>query len=80
MRYLLCIFSLILFSCSIFEEKLEVCWDENKGFWYFVDYSSQADKKIFFVDYPSQADLKIYFVKYQSQAGWRNRSKIHLGY
>ena len=53
---------------------------ENKGFWYFVDYPSQADKKIFFVDYPSQADLKIYFVKYQSQAGWRNRSKIHLGY
>ena len=52
----------------------------NKGFWYFVDYPSQADIKIFFVDYPSQADLKIYFVKYQSQAGWRNRSKIHLGY
>ena len=40
---------------------------DNKGFWYFVDYPSQADKKIFFVKYPSQA-------------GWRNRSKIHLGY
>lgn len=48
------------------------------GLWYFVDYASQADKKIFFVDYASQADLKIYFMDYQSQAGWRNKSKLHL--
>jgi hypothetical protein len=34
---------------------------KNDGCWFFVDYSSQADKKIFFVKYESQADLKIYF-------------------
>lgn len=52
----------------------------NKGLWYFVEYISQADKRICFVDYASQSDLKIYFVKYSSQAGWRNKSKQHLLY
>ncbi|MCK5906618.1 MAG: hypothetical protein KAG37_03460 [Flavobacteriales bacterium] len=53
---------------------------DNKGLWYFVDYESKADKKIFFVDYQSQSDLKIFFVKYKSQAGWRNKNKQHLMY
>ena len=48
--------------------------------WVWVDYESQADKKIFFVDYESQADLKIYFVQYSSQSEWKNRSKMHLMY
>ena len=52
----------------------------NKGLWYFVDYQSQSDKKIFFVDYKSQSDLNIFFVKYKSQAGWRNKNKMHLIY
>jgi hypothetical protein len=52
----------------------------NKGQWFFVDYASQADKKIFFVDYASQADLKIYFVKYGSNAGWKDKSKAHIFY
>ena len=52
----------------------------NEGLWYFVDYSSQSDKKIYFVDYSSQSDLKIYFVKYKSQAGWKNKSKKFLLY
>ena len=52
----------------------------NEGLWYFVDYPSQADKKIFFVDYPSQSDLKIFFVEYKSQSGWNSNSKKHLLY
>ena len=36
---------------------------------YSVDYSSQADVKVFVVDYESQADLKVYKVDYSSQAG-----------
>ena len=52
----------------------------NEGLWYFVDYQSQFDKKIFFVNYKSQSDLNIFFVKYKSQAGWRNKNKIHLMY
>ena len=53
---------------------------KNHGLWYFVNYKSDADKKIYFVDYKSQADLKIYFVKYKSQAGWNNNSKKYLLY
>tara|TARA_B110000967_G_C18446322_1_gene345670 strand:- start:151 stop:282 length:132 start_codon:yes stop_codon:yes gene_type:complete len=34
---------------------------ENDGNWFFVDYTSRADKKIFFVDYVSQADGIISF-------------------
>jgi hypothetical protein len=52
----------------------------NEGKWFFVNYSSQADKKIYFVDYESQADLKIFFVKYQSQAGWNKKEKKQLMY
>ena len=52
----------------------------NEGKWFFVDYSTQADKKIYFVKYANQADLKIYFVKYQNQVGWRNNAKKHLLY
>ena len=48
---------------------------KNYGLWYFVNYKSDADKKIYFVDYKSQADLKIFFVKYKSQAGWNENSK-----
>ena len=36
--------------------------NENKGLWYFVNYSNLADKKIYFVDYPNQA-------------GWRSKVK-----
>ena len=46
----------------------------------FVNYKSDADKKIYFVDNKSQADLKIYFVKYKSQAGWNNNSKKYFLY
>ena len=53
---------------------------KNDGLWYFVNYKSDADKKIYFVEYKSQADLKIYFVKYKSQAGWNENSKKHLLY
>jgi len=52
----------------------------NEGLWYFVDYSSQADKKIFFVPYASQADIKIFFVDYESKAGWNNKKLIHHFY
>ena len=54
--------------------------DGNEGLWYFVEYESQSDKKIFFVKYKSQSDLKIFFVKYKSQSGWKNNSKKHLLY
>lgn len=54
--------------------------NENKGIWYFVDYPSRADVKIFFVDYPSRADLKIHFTKYESRAGWRKPEKKYLLY
>tara|TARA_B100001063_G_scaffold247315_1_gene292542 strand:- start:6158 stop:6490 length:333 start_codon:yes stop_codon:yes gene_type:complete len=47
----------------------------NQGLWHFVNYKSQADKKIYFVEYKSQADLNIFFVEYKSQAGWKNKSK-----
>ena len=52
----------------------------NDGLWYFVDYASQADKKVHFVEYESQSDLKIYFVEYKSYAGWKNSSKKHILY
>ena len=40
----------------------------NEGLWYFVDYKSQADKKIYFTDYKSNSDITIFFVDYKSQA------------
>ena len=52
----------------------------NEGNWFFVEYSSQADVKIYFTDYASQADIKIYFVDYSSQSGWRNNRKKQLLY
>ena len=52
----------------------------NKGYWFFVEYESQADKKIFFCDYASQADLKIFFVDYKSKAKWKKNKKKHLLY
>ena len=52
----------------------------NEGKWFWVDYASQADKKVFFVDYASQADLKVFFVDYPSQAAWRSQQKRHLFY
>jgi len=52
----------------------------NKGHWFFVEYESQADKKIFFCDYASQADLKIFFVDYKSKAKWKKNKKKHLLY
>ena len=53
---------------------------KNNGKWFFVDYESQADKKIFFVDYESKANVKIFFVDYESQADWKNISKKHFFY
>ena len=52
----------------------------NEGLWYFVDYKSQADKKIYFTDYKSNSDITIFFVDYKSQAGWQDKSKKHLLY
>ena len=52
----------------------------NEGLWFFVEYKSQADIKVFFVDYKSQADLKVFFVDYKSQAGWVSKEKKHLLY
>jgi hypothetical protein len=50
----------------------------NEGLWHFVEYQSQADKKIYFVKYKSQADLLICFTPYKSKAGWRNKQKQQL--
>lgn len=50
----------------------------NDGIWHFVQYQSQAQKKIYFVKYKSQADLLIYITPYKSKAGWRNKQKQHL--
>jgi hypothetical protein len=50
----------------------------NEGLWHFVQYQSQAQKKIFFVKYKSQADLLIYFTPYKNKAGWRNKQKMAL--
>ena len=52
----------------------------NEGQWFWVEYASQADKKVFFVDYASQADLNIFFVEYASRAEWRSQQKKHLMY
>jgi hypothetical protein len=52
----------------------------NEGLWYFCEYRSDADKKIFFVDYRSDADLKIFFAEYRSDAGWQNTEKKHIMY
>jgi hypothetical protein len=64
----------------VYKVKYDSQAGSNDGKWYFVDYESQAKKKIYFVDYESQADVKIYFVEYESQAGWKNTSKKHLFY
>lgn len=37
-----------------------------------VDYTSQADFKVYVVDYPSQADLLVYKVDYLSQSNGNN--------
>ena len=50
-------FLLICFFTQLFSQKL-----------HSVNYSSQADLKVFVVDYENQADLKVYKVKYQNQA------------
>ncbi|MFN5921358.1 MAG: DUF6150 family protein, partial [Bacteroidota bacterium] len=52
----------------------------NEGLWHFVEYQSQADKKIYFVKYKSQADLLIYLTTSKNEAGWRTRRKQHLLY
>ena len=65
---------------KVFKVKYPSQTQENEGLWYFVKYSSQADKTIHFVDFESQSDLKVYFVNYKSQAGWRNNSKKYLFY
>lgn len=65
---------------KVFKVEYESQIKGNEGLWYFVEYPSQTDKKIFFVEYESQSDLNIFFVKYKSQSGWRNNSKKHLLY
>ena len=62
---------------KVYEVKYESQANKD-GLWFWANYESQADKKIFFVDYESQADLKIFFVDYESQAGWKNSSKKPL--
>jgi len=52
----------------------------NDGLWFFEDYKSQADKKIYFTEYKSNSDLTIFFVDYKSQAGWQDKSKKYLLY
>jgi hypothetical protein len=45
-----------------------------------VEYESQAKVAgfWFFVEYESQTDKKVYFVEHESQAGWKNPEKQHL--
>ena len=64
---------LVVYKCSYKSDATG-----NNGLWYFVNYRSDAKKKIFFVNYKSDADLVIYFTSYKSEAGWRNKSKQHL--
>ena len=64
---------LVVYKCSYKSDATG-----NNGLWHFVNYRSDAKKKIFFVDYKSDADLVIYFTNYKSEAGWRNKSKQHL--
>ena len=59
----------------VYKVKYSSLAGDNDGNW-FVDYASQADKKVYFVDYASQADIKIYFTDYQSRSGWKNKEKI----
>ena len=61
----------------VYKEKYESGAEGNEGNWFFVEYESRADKKVFFVEYESRADVKIYFVEYESRAGWKNMEKIH---
>ena len=74
------LFTLQLSAQKIFSVDYQSQAEGNDGEWFFVKYSSQADKKIYFVDYESQADLKIFFVKYQSQTGWKKKEKKQLMY
>ena len=64
---------LVVYKCSYKSDATG-----NNGLWYFVNYRSDAKKKIFFVNYKSDADLVIYFTNYKSEAGWLNKSKQHL--
>jgi len=63
-----------------FQSGLRFASEGQRSHWFWVDYASQADKKVFWVDYASQADLKIFFVEYASQAEWRSQQKKHLMY
>ena len=39
------------------------------GMWNFVNYSYQANLKVFFVKYSYQADFQVFFTNYSYQAG-----------
>jgi|DEB0MinimDraft_6_1074348.scaffolds.fasta_scaffold08338_1 hypothetical protein len=47
----------------------------NRGWWYFQDALTYADKKIYFTNTPEEAVLYIYFVEEPRQAGWVNKKK-----
>lgn len=47
----------------------------NRGWWYFQDALTYADKKIYFTTTPEEAVLYIYFVEEPRQAGWVNKKK-----
>ena len=51
---------------------------DNRGLWFFTEYSHQADRLIFFVEYAHQADLLIHFVDYAHQTRWQSGTKKHL--
>ena len=64
----------------VYETKYRSDVNGNTGVWYFCEYKSDADTKIFFCDYKSDADIVIYFSKYKSDAGWLKNEKKHLMY
>ena len=49
------------------------------GFLLFSSSGCYA-QKVFIVQYSNQADVKIYFVAYKNQAGWVNNAKKHYLY
>ena len=64
---------LVVYKCDYRNEA-----SGNRGLWYFVEYRTEAKKKIYFVNYRNEADLVIYFTHYRNEAGWRNEKKEHL--
>jgi hydroxymethylpyrimidine/phosphomethylpyrimidine kinase len=44
-----------------------------KGIWFFTEYGSDADIKIYYTKYKHEANWIIFFTQYKNEAGWKKK-------